>query len=172
MKPAARRSRLALVGIGNTLAGDDGVGIEVVQALEAGWAGEAAARGVEFHYLRGDLYAVADLLERADRFVFVDAVVAEPVGRIVAIDPAPAAPAPSLHQADIGTVVTSLRRLGVASPFPACEFWGVTIALPRTLGEGLSPAVAGAARALGTRLGERFLAAPGDGSLPPAGAAP
>ncbi len=36
-EPAGVRARIAVVGIGNTLAGDDGVGVEVVRRLSERW---------------------------------------------------------------------------------------------------------------------------------------
>ena len=104
--------------------------------------------------LTGDLFAVADLLDRAERFVFVDAVVREPPGDLVS-DEGPGlltTPAPSLHQTSIVTVMQQLERLRLADPFPNWSLWGVTIRLSTVLHEGLSAPVATAAASLCTRL--------------------
>jgi Ni,Fe-hydrogenase maturation factor len=104
--------------------------------------------------LTGDLFSVADLLDRAERFVFVDAVVREPPGELVieggsglGVDTAP-----SLHQANIVAVIQSLEALGVVDPFPRWSLWGVTIRMPTELREGLSEPVARTANALCSRL--------------------
>jgi hydrogenase maturation protease len=140
---------LAIIGIGNSLAGDDGVGPEVVRLL-----GErlGASETVLLHTLTGDLLEIADWLERAERFIFVDAVAGAEPGQIVIGQPAERAYAPSFHQADIATVMRSLAAMGVADPFPAWEVWGITIRPPTELCEGLSPAVAAAASELTDRL--------------------
>lgn len=148
MSPAG----LAVVGIGNELAGDDGVGPAVVRALAARWGDQPRVR---LAVLDGDLLAVSELLEVAPRLVFVDAVAGEPPGELVQGGPgAPVARAfaPSLHQLDIGAVMASLEALGVAAPFPRWELWGVTVAPPRELRQGLSEPVASAVARLVTQL--------------------
>jgi hydrogenase maturation protease len=145
------QARLAIVGIGNPLAGDDGVGCEVVRRLQIV---HAESPGLWLGTLSGDLFAVADLLGSAERFIFVDAVVREPPGQLV-IDEAPpsgAAPAPSLHQTSIVEVMRRLEALRLVDPFPRWSLWGVTIRPPTELHEGLSQAVASAAATLCARL--------------------
>lgn len=150
-----RRARLAILGIGNSLAGDDGVGPEVVRRLRERLPDCAE---VLLHTLEGDLLEIADWLECAERLVFVDAVAGEEPGHIVVGQPAERAYAPSFHQADIGTVMRSLAAMGVADPFPAWEVWGVTIRPPTELREGLSPVVAAAAAELVAKLCDLALA--------------
>jgi hydrogenase maturation protease len=132
-----------VVAIGNTLAGDDGVGVEVVRRLQRLWSDRPE---VLFEILPGDLLAVSELLDRAERFLFVDALSGERPGSVEVRTAAPRAFSPSLHQTDIGAVMATLERLGVVDPFPPWEVWGVVIEPPRELREGLSPEVeAGAA---------------------------
>lgn len=149
-------ARVAVVGIGNPLAGDDGAGPAVVEELRRR---SAALPGVLFVCLEGDLFAVADLLPRARRFVFVDSVIGPPPGTVVRRPPTAAAFAPSLHQADIGAVMAAFAALELVHPFPPWEVWGIAIAPPRELGEGLTPPVAAAVAALAAEL-ERTLAQP------------
>lgn len=138
-----------VVGIGNPLAGDDGAGPAVVEALRA-QLGEAS--GVLLERLDGDLFAVADLLPRASRFFFVDAVIGPPPGSIVRrLAPSPHLAA-SLHQADISAVMTALAPLGLVEPFPTWEVWGIAIDPPRELKEELSPVVERAVAALAQEL--------------------
>jgi hydrogenase maturation protease len=145
----SRRARIAIVGIGNTLAGDDGVGVVVADRLGRRWADR---REVLVETLPGDLFAVAELLDLADEFLFVDAIAGEIPGEIRVLGSAQRAFAASLHQTDIGTVLQSLKRLELADPFPAWQVWGITIDPPTELGEGLSPPVAAAADELERRI--------------------
>ncbi|HPC83486.1 MAG TPA: hydrogenase maturation protease [Thermoanaerobaculaceae bacterium] len=155
------KARVAVVGIGNPLAGDDGVGPEVVRALSESMAPDPR---VLLGVLEGDLLEVADWLPKAEHFLFVDAVAGEPPGEIVVGAPAVRAWAPSFHQSDLATTLETLRRMGVAEPFPTWALWGVSILPPRELGTGLSPPVAAAAERLRLRLLseiERILGWPG-----------
>jgi hydrogenase maturation protease len=131
---------LAVVGIGNTLAGDDGAGVKAVELLQERLDGRS--EGTVFAVLDGDLLGIADMLHLARRFVFLDAVAGDTPGRIVRSRTAPRAMAPSFHQADIGVVMERLRELEMVDPFPDWEVAGVTVDPPLMLGEGLSPVVA------------------------------
>jgi hydrogenase maturation protease len=143
------RVRLAIIGIGNTLAGDDGVGPEVVRRLRLRLG---KRDDVLLHSIDGDMLEIADWLDRAERLVLVDAVTGDEPGRIVVGEPVERAWAPSFHQADIATTMRSLAALGLVDSFPAWEVWGVTILPPQELGEGLSPEVERAAAELVDRL--------------------
>lgn len=135
-----------MIGIGNTLAGDDGAGVVCVERLRERWGHNPE---VLLRTLDGDLFAVADLIDRVDRLMLVDAVAvaegAEP-GAIIRGVRGTRALAPSLHQVDVATVMASLEALGY--DLPPWEIWGVTIEPPQELGEGLSPAVAASVDAL------------------------
>ncbi|MEP0774380.1 MAG: hydrogenase maturation protease [Acidobacteriota bacterium] len=146
---------VAVVGIGNSLAGDDGAGPAVVEALRA-QLGEPP--GVLLERLDGDLFAVAELLPRARRFVFVDAVIGSPPGQVIRRAAGPAHLAPSLHQADIGAVMTALAALEVVAPFPPWEVWGITISPPQELAEELSPPVGAAVTELVAELARLLMA--------------
>lgn len=134
-----------MVGIGNPLAGDDGAGVEVVSRLESRFA---AVDGVLFTVLDGDLWALDDLLDTTERLIVVDAVIGDPPGTIVTLLDAPPTHAASLHQTDVGTVLATLAAARGAAGFPEVEIHGITIATPRELGVGLSPAVAEAVEEL------------------------
>ncbi|MCU0291494.1 MAG: hydrogenase maturation protease [Thermoanaerobaculaceae bacterium] len=145
----ARGPRLAVVGVGNPLAGDDGVGVRVVERLRA-----LAPPGPDVFWgtLEGDLLAVADWLPCASHFIFVDAVAGGVPGTIVVGPSEGRAWAPSFHQTDLASTLRVLEAMGAASPFPTWEIWGITITPPEELGEGLSPAVAAAADQMVERL--------------------
>ncbi|MDM7993401.1 MAG: hydrogenase maturation protease [Candidatus Fermentibacter sp.] len=153
----AGASRLAVAGIGNTLAGDDGAGIRVLEALEA-LLGDERPPGVLLVRIEGDLLDVTDLLGEADHIIFLDAVAASPPGRLIRSVSARRAFAPSFHQTDIGTLMARLEPLGLVKVFPSWEIRGIAIDPPTILGEGLSPAVAEAAERLAGSLAREILA--------------
>ncbi len=147
MVPA--KTPLAVIGVGNTIAGDDGAGIEVILRLKKIWEGDPA---VFLHALEGDHFEIAGLLDRAAKFIFVDAFEGEQPGELVCAAKARRAFAPSFHQTDIASVMACLETLGMADPFPSWEVWGVTIIPPSTIGDGLTPAVEAAVVALSEKL--------------------
>lgn len=145
-----KKRRLAIIGVGNTLAGDDGVGVEVARRLAAIWGNQS---DVLFHNLQGDHFEIAELLDRAERFIFIDAVEGERPGELVFPEECRRAFAPSFHQTDIATVMRYLEAIGITDHFPSWEIWGITISPPSELDEGLSPPVEQAAGLLCQRLG-------------------
>lgn len=149
----AGRGKLAVIGVGNPLAGDDGVGVYVVERLAAVLP---EAGRLLWGTLQGDLLAVADWLPRVSHLVFVDAVAGALPGQIVTNPAAVRAWAPSFHQTDLASTLDVLGAMGVADPMPTWEIWGVTIEPPAELGEGLSPAVAKAVDELIEQLATRL----------------
>ena len=145
------RARIAIVGIGNTIAGDDGVGVLIAERLRRRWSDTDE---VLVAILPGDLFSVSDLLDQTEAFLFVDAIAGDDPGEIRVLGSAQRAFAASLHQTDIGTVMSALKKLEMADPFPEWEVWGITIETPDELGEGLSPATAEAADVLERRIVE------------------
>jgi hydrogenase maturation protease len=140
---------LGIVGVGNTLAGDDGAGVEVVHLLKTIWEGEPK---VFLHTLEGDHFEIVDLLDRAEKFVFVDAFAGGRPGELVFAAETRRSFAPSFHQTDITAVMQSLEALGIAEPFPAWEVWGVAVSPPSELREGLNPEVDRAVKRLCSKL--------------------
>lgn len=124
----ASSCRVAVIGIGNDLAGDDGAGLEVIRLLEPAWQNDGR---VLLYRLEGDLLAVADLLPLASEFVFVDAVAGKVAGELIRGAKVQRAYAPSFHQTDIALVMQSLEALKLVEPFPQWSLWGITILLPR-----------------------------------------
>ncbi len=147
MAPA--KPPLAVIGVGNTIAGDDGAGVEVILRLKKTWEGNPA---VFLHVLEGDHFEIAGLLDRAERFIFVDAFEGERPGELVNAANTRRAFAPSFHQTDIASVMACLDTLRVVDPFPKWEIRGVTIIPPATIGEGLTPTVEAAVDALCEKL--------------------
>jgi len=135
-------ARIAFVGIGNTLAGDDGAGIVALERLRTALGGGHNEQ-LLFRILPGDLYAISEMLDSARRFVLLDAVAGDVPGELRTIrGNAPLTITASFHQTDIGTVMRTLAALQFRDPFPEWEIRGITIAPPDRLREGLSPEVA------------------------------
>lgn len=139
--PGRQRARVAFVGIGNTLAGDDGAGVVALERLANALSNEEKETML-FCRLAGDLYAIGDFLDTAERFVFLDAAIGDASGELRVIrNDASCAHTGSFHQTDIGAVMRALSKLEWCVPFPEWEIRGITIALPDRLCEGLSPEV-------------------------------
>jgi len=137
-----RRTPLLILGLGNMLCGDDGLGPAVVECLAAEYAG---APGVEV--LDGGTLGLSllPLFEEAQRVILVDAVrVDAPPGSVV-----------RLEGDDVGPIVAtrlSPHQVGVADVLALARLRGrfperliLLGAVPESLtqGVGLSPVVAG-----------------------------
>ncbi len=130
---------LGIIGVGNTLAGDDGAGNTVVSMLKEKYPDR---REIFLHNLEADPLELWDILPSAKRFIFVDAVAGKPAGRMLAVKKSEMrrAWAPSLHNMDLPTVIKQLCRLREEDE-PEWNIWGITIDIPDRLYEGLSAAV-------------------------------
>jgi hydrogenase maturation protease len=132
---------IAFIGIGNTLTGDDGAGITAVERLQHQLSSDEKKYFL-FSSLPGDFFAVADLLTYAQHFIFLDAVDGDIPGEIRTLSHhAPRTMPGSFHQSDIGTVMASLRRMKLCSPFPTWEVRGITITPPKKFTQQLSPVI-------------------------------
>ena len=126
-----------IVGYGNPLRGDDGLG----QAVARAFAGEAAIDGVEAlacHQLAPEL---AERFAAAARVVLVDAAAGREAGAIsvVALQAGPARPARLGHHFEPSELLGMAQRLYERSP----EAYLVTVGAGSfELGEELSPPVA------------------------------
>lgn len=146
--------KLGIVGTGNTLAGDDGVGNIVANMLRERYP---EIEDVLFFNLETDPLELWDVLPRAESFIFVDAFAGEPPGRLVTAgkNSVARAYAPSLHQMDLATVMDRLCSLR-EGPDPDWSIWGVTIRIPEELGEGLSAEVFEAVEMIVKKLSRRI----------------
>jgi hydrogenase maturation protease len=136
---ATRRGRALVIGYGNTLRGDDGIGPAAARAFEC----QGAAGGAEViacHQLTPEL---AERLAAVDVAVFVDASADVPAGRVVTSDVEEGQPSWSAmaHHLDPATLLLMSRRLYGRSPKAYLVAVG---AGSMTLGEGLSEPVAAA----------------------------
>jgi len=145
------RVRLAIVGIGNPEVGDDGVGPALIRCLRSR---QPQREGVLVTTLEGDLFGISEIVERADRILLVDAILAEPAGEVIedATEFSPEARPVSQHQTDIVTVMRTLEALPLTEPFPPWSVWGVTITGPLRVGQDLNEVVRRGVESLCARL--------------------
>ena len=145
---------LSIIGVGNTLAGDDGAGNTVVSRLKDKYSDRT---DIYLHNLETDPLELWDILPLAKRFIFVDAVAGKPAGRLVVVSKRGMrrAWAPSLHNMDLPTVIKQLCRLRQDDE-PEWNIWGVTIDIPDHLRENMSAEVSEAVETLVEVLSERI----------------
>lgn len=145
---------LCVVGVGNSLAGDDGAGNAVVSRLRKIYPDR---EDILLHNLETDPLELWDVLPTARRFIFVDALAGKPSGRLVCAGRRGArrAWAPSLHQMDLPTVVVRLCALLEIDDLE-WSIWGITIDFPERLEEGLTPKVSAAVEELVTILSRKI----------------
>jgi hydrogenase maturation protease len=130
------KATLGIIGIGNTIAGDDGAGIMIVEHLQKDFHGR---KDILFHTLKGDLFEMAELIDRALSFIFIDALAGDNPGEIKLIKDRASPPfAVSFHQTDINSVMHALESISFISPFPPWEVWGIVIDPSVKFGSGIS----------------------------------
>ncbi len=170
--------KILVLGLGNELLGDDGVGIAAARALRGVLAGEAGVDVTESP-LAG--LALLDLFLGYDRAVVLDGIrtgKAAP-GTVMALGPGDlsAVVAPSPHYAGLPEMLAVARRLELGFPAEVVVL-AVEAEDPFTIGAGLSDAVRGALPALTARVRRQVAAwqgrapsAPGPAAKPGPGAA-
>jgi hydrogenase maturation protease len=151
------RARTLLVGLGNPLRGDDGVGVAVARRFDAR---RAASWDVDVDECAAGGLRLAERLVGRRRAIVVDALApgdAEPgvVRRLAVAEAARAAHATSTHDADLATALAALAYAGEAVP-EEIVIVGVGVALTDGFAERLSPVVDAAADALVDDLVARF----------------
>jgi hydrogenase maturation protease len=133
-----------VIGLGQPAAGDDGVGLEVVTHLRR----RGLPAGVELLTVPEPSALIPLLLAGTAAVVLVDAVLAEPPGRVLDLTVealARRAPRPvSSHGLDLGGAVELARALGGGEVSGRIMVVAVSIARPRRLCFDLSPEVAAA----------------------------
>ena len=147
--------KLLVLGLGNDLLADDGIGPLAIEMLEPRLAGRADAVASALHGL-----ALLDVLAGYDAAVIVDAVCTgrRPVGEVHEIDPAtlPPVQAPSPHFAGLPELLELARRLELRFP-ERLRIVAVEVADPYTIGGAMTPAVRAALPELVARV-ERAVA--------------
>jgi hydrogenase maturation protease len=142
-----------VIGLGQRTAGDDGVGLAVLEAL----ARRGVPAGVEL-VQAAEESALVDLVETPLPVVLVDAVLGTPAGEVVTLAPEELeshrrGPV-STHGLGVPRALALARAVAGARVAPAIHVVGITIARAEPYGPGLSPAVAAAV----PRAAERVLA--------------
>lgn len=137
---------LRVVGLGNPILRDDGVGLQVAQRVAARLDG--VRPGVEVVESEVGGFALLELLAGCDAAVLIDAIQREGLrpGEVLRLQPdqiQASARLISVHEIDLPSVLELGRELGVALPEQV-----VIVAIQaqdlRTFGESLTPAVAAA----------------------------
>ncbi|MCK6470914.1 MAG: hydrogenase maturation protease [Planctomycetes bacterium] len=135
--------RARVIGLGQSAAGDDGVGVAVVHAFRE----HGPPSGVEIHHLR-DPSALAALLDANVPVVIVDAVLGSPSGAVVELTPEDLATRAPLRVSSHGLGITEAiglaRVLNAGADLPVIRIVAVTIARPIGYQDGLSAEVAAA----------------------------
>ena len=145
MRPASNVLADVVVGLGNEIARDDGVGIAAAKKLEP----LLAARGdVEVVALPWAGFTLLDVLVGRRRAALVDCLAtgAHPPGTVVRLDEHDfrgSVRLSSFHDIDFPTVLALGRRMGWAMP-EEIAIWAVEGEVMDEFGEGLTPAVAAA----------------------------
>lgn len=114
---SASTPRVLILGLGNTVLTDDGVGIYAARSIES----EARSLGVEVKTAELAGFALLDLLTGFDVAVVIDAVRLESSapGTVVVVDAESMPPSLHLvagHQVDLPTALALGRELGVHVP--------------------------------------------------------
>jgi hydrogenase maturation protease len=130
---------IKVLGLGNDLLADDGIGHLAVAALGPRLAGRADVEATALHGL-----ALLDLLTGYDAAVVLDAACtgARPVGTVYEIDPATLAriESPSPHFAGFPEMLDLAARLGLRFPRKV-RIIAVEVLDPWTVGGAMTPAV-------------------------------
>ncbi len=143
MSPVSWSRADAVVGLGNEIARDDGVGIVAAKRLESLLA---ARDDVEVVALPWAGFALLDVLAGRRRAALVDCLCSgqHPPGTVVRLDEHDfqgSVRLGSFHDINFPTVLALGRRMGWTMP-EEIAIWAVEGAVMDEFGEGLSPAVA------------------------------
>ena len=132
-----------IIGLGQAAAGDDGVGLAVLERLRE----RGLPEGVELLRAAEDS-ALISLLETAVPVVLIDAAVATPPGEVLELTADELASQSlrpvSTHGMGVAQAIALARALAPGSVSPSVRIVAVTIARPRRYRQRLSAAVAAA----------------------------
>lgn len=145
--------RVLVLGIGNPLRRDDGVGLHVVRRLRE----EGLPPGVGVAELSGDWTALLDRFGGCDRLIVVDAAdIGLPAGSVVDLDPAAirSGAKSSLaggHFLDLSEALALAETVGLPRP-SSVRVVAIQVADTSTFSEECSPAVAASIEAACARV--------------------
>lgn len=131
-----------IIGLGNPILGDDGVGIAVARELKARLPGDRAITVKELSV--GGLRLMEEMAGY-DRVIVVDAIKtgSRPAGTVSLLtldDVSMPLHAASSHDATLSCAITAGRRMGIELP-EDISFIAIEVADAGTFGENLSPEV-------------------------------
>jgi hydrogenase maturation protease len=136
-------TRARVIALGQGAAGDDGVGLAVLERLHT----EGVPAHVELVRAAEDA-ALVTLLETSVPVVLVDAVLGSPPGEVLELSPADLERLPvrpiSTHGLGVAQALALARTLAPDRVAPVIRIVGVTIEKPTRYRQELSPAVAAA----------------------------
>jgi hydrogenase maturation protease len=137
------RNACRIVGVGQRLAGDDGVGPAVIDHLRR----SALPPGITIGEVREPSALIPMLAETQGRLIVVDAVLADPPGEVLALEAgaleARGLASVSSHGVSVGQALALARAtLSDAAAAADVRVVAVTTARPVRGTQGLSPAVA------------------------------
>jgi hydrogenase maturation protease len=159
-----------VVGLGNEIASDDGVGIHVAHALEPGFRDRSEVEVVALPWAG---FALLDVLRGRRRAALIDCLTSgvHPPGSVVRLDASDfrgSVRLNSFHDISYPTAMALGRSLGWEMP-DEVAIWGVEAAVPEEFGETLSPEVAKSVAQVVHEV-TRFIDAPADSSVQLVGA--
>jgi hydrogenase maturation protease len=132
-----------VIGLGQAAAGDDQVGLAVIEHLR----GAGAPDDVEL-LTAAEPSALLPLLETPAPVVLVDAVLTAPAGEVLVLEPEEleqrGLSTMSTHGLGVVQAVALARLLSPAAVSPSIHIVGVSISRPERFQQGLSPEVAAA----------------------------
>lgn len=135
--------RVRVIGLGQAAAGDDQVGLAVIEHLRSLGASERLEL-----LLAPEPSALLPLLETSAPVVLVDAVLAAPAGEVLVLEPDELAQrglsTMSTHGLGVAQAVALARLLSPSAVSPSILVVGVCISRPERFRQGLSPEVAAA----------------------------
>ncbi|MGD0229995.1 MAG: hydrogenase maturation protease [Syntrophorhabdales bacterium] len=143
-----------ILGLGNTILGDDGVGICVAREIRNNWAGDPLVEIIEAS-LGG--MVLLDLITGFDRVIVVDAIMTndtKPVGNVydLTLDDLGGLIVPyASHALDLKTTIELGKRIGYKMP-ATVRIYAVKIEENTVFTEKLTPAVGAVVPALAGRL--------------------
>ncbi len=139
--------RTIVLGVGNTMLTDDGVGIEIARQIGARMARQGKGGDPDVAEACCAGWRLMDLLSGYDRAILVDAYVGGPgePGTCYRLDCGDHAAlcVQSSHGLGIREAVALARQAGMRMP-ETLSFYGVEVAEPYAFGEALTPEVAAA----------------------------
>jgi hydrogenase maturation protease len=138
--------RTRVIGLGNTILSDDGVGVYAVREIEGRLASEGIGEDVSLVETEVAGFALMELLTGWERVILIDSIQFDDVrpGTVIEIDPQDLRTSlrlRSVHDIDLPTVLALGRKLGLPMP-DEVKIVAIQAEDALTLGESLTATVA------------------------------